>query len=275
MTATIIEKKYKFINQEMKKSFANADPYPFIILDDFLLPEIAKKVLEEHKKQGSSKNWGAYNHINERKSGITKYDIMGETTKLVIDSLSSNEFLNWLSELTNIKSLIADPELDGGGLHMIERGGFLNVHVDFLAHTTKREWSRQLNLLIYLNHDWNPNWNGALELWDKNMNQPIHKIQPIFNRCVIFNTCEGSYHGHPHPLDCPIDIQRRSLALYYFRDEGEVQPLRSTHYVSRPEDSWFKSKLISADRKMLRIYTIFKRYGGLKDGIIQKILKRF
>jgi len=275
MTVVLNPKKYKLINEKTIKTFANADPFPFIVLDDFLAPEIAEKLLEEHKNQGSSKNWGAYNHINERKSGITKYHMMGNTTKLVIDSLSSKEFLRWLEELTGITGLIADPELDGGGLHMIENGGFLNVHVDFLAHTTKRNWSRQLNLLIYLNHDWNPNWNGALELWDRTMSRPIQKIQPIFNRCVIFNTCEGSYHGHPHPLDCPGDIQRRSLALYYFRDEGELQPLKPTHYAARPEDSWLKSVLISADRKVLGVYTILKRYGGLKDGFIQKILKRF
>ena len=274
MTSALNQKKYKLINQKTKKAFADADPFPFIVLDDFLAPEIAEKLLAEHEKQGSSRNWGAYNHINERKSGITKYDMMGETTKFVIDSLSSKEFLGWLEKLTGITGLIADPELDGGGLHMIEKGGFLNVHVDFLAHTTKREWSRQLNLLIYLNHDWDPNWNGALELWDNTMSRPIQKIQPIFNRCVIFNTCEGSYHGHPHPLSCPDDIKRRSLALYYFRDEGELQPLRPTHYAARPEDSWLKSALISADRKALGVYTILKRYGGLKDGFIQKILKR-
>ena len=251
-----------------------AEPFPHVVLDNFLDTRIANKLLVEHKSQGDSKSWGAYNHFNERKSGITKYDMMGETTKAVITELSSQSFLNWLEKLTGISGLISDPDLDGGGLHMIEKGGFLNVHVDFLAHTTKRNWSRQLNLLLYLNKDWNPEWNGALEFWDKSMTKPIQKIQPLFNRCVIFNTCEGSYHGHPNPLSCPANVQRRSLALYYFRDEGKVQPLSPTNYAARPNDSWLKGRLISADRKALGLYTMLKRYCGLRDGLVQKILKK-
>lgn len=275
MHSIINQKKYKTVGKDAATSFLEAEPFPFIILDDFFNQKTAKKLLAEHIKQGDSKNWGAYNHFNERKSGITKYDMMGETTKQVIDALSSQEFLNWLEKLTGIKALIADPDLDGGGLHMIEKGGFLNVHVDFLAHTTKRKWSRQLNLLIYLNEGWDPAWNGALELWDKTMSQPIQKIQPIFNRCVIFKTCEGSYHGHPDPLDCPDEVKRRSLALYYFCDEGEVQPLRPTNYAARPDDGWLKGALISVDKSALRIYAILKRYLGLKDGLIQKLLRKF
>lgn len=274
MVSVLNSKKYGKLSSGAEKKFLNAEPFPHAVLDDFLDKDVADRLLEEHKSQGESKNWGAYNHFNERKSGITKYDVMGKTTKLVIDELSSDIFLNWLEKLTGISGLVSDPDLDGGGLHMIERGGFLNVHVDFLAHTTKRSWSRQLNLLIYLNKNWNSDWNGALEFWDKSMTKPIQKIQPLFNRCVIFNTCEGSYHGHPNPLACPTDVQRRSLALYYFRDEGEVQSLSPTNYAARPDDSRLKSWLISADRKALGLYTMLKRYCGLRDGFVQKILRK-
>ena len=274
MVSVLSPQNYIRSSSAVRKSFLNAEPFPYLVLDNFLDTEIANKLLAEHKSQGGSKKWGAYNHFNERKSGITKYDMMGETTKAVIDELSSKSFLNWLENVTGIKELVSDPDLDGGGLHMIEKGGFLNVHVDFLAHTTKRNWSRQLNLLIYLNKDWDSNWNGALEFWDKSMSKPIQKIQPLFNRCVIFNTCEGSYHGHPNPLSCPASVQRRSMALYYFRDEGEIQPLSPTNYSARPGDSWLKSRLISADRQALGLYTMLKRYCGLKDGFIQKILKK-
>ena len=120
------------------KKFLNAEPFPHLVLDDFLDTEIANKLLAEHESHGDSKRWGAYNHVNERKSGITKYDMMGETSKAVIDELSSKKFLSWLENLTGISGLISDPDLDGGGLHMIEKGGFLNVHVDF-SHTPQTE----------------------------------------------------------------------------------------------------------------------------------------
>ena len=274
MIRVLNKKRYGNLCPTIKDDFLNAEPFPYVILDDFLDKDVAEQLLKEHINQGSARNWGAYNHINERKSGITKYEQMGEITRSVIDDLSSDSFLSWLGHLTGINGLISDPDLDGGGLHMVEKGGFLNVHVDFLAHTTKRSWSRQLNLLIYLNKDWDLTWNGALEFWDKSMTSPIQKIQPLFNRCVIFNTCEGSYHGHPHPLNCPVDVQRRSLALYYFRDEGRVQALSPTHYAARPEDGWLKARLIAADRKALGIYAMLKRHFGVKDGFIQKILKK-
>ena len=262
------------INPQLAQVFASAKPYPHIVIDDFLNKKDADELLDEHVKQGSADQWGAYVHFNERKSGISKFDRMGPCTQAVIQALSEPNFFCWLEKLTGIKGLLADPDLDGGGLHMIERGGFLNVHVDFLAHTRRRKWSRQLNLLLYLNKDWDEDWNGALELWDKDMTHAVEKIQPIFNRCVIFNTCEGSYHGHPNPLVCPEDVQRRSMALYYFRDEGVVQSIRSTHYVPTPEDGIAKRILIAMDRTALRAYSFAKRYTGLRDGLIQKLLKK-
>ena len=136
--------KFEANKKKLLDAFNSSEPYPFLILDNFLIPDVAEKLLIEHEGQGDSKNWGAYNHVNERKSGITEYDRMGLTTKSVIEDLSSRRFLEFLEKITGIEGLISDPDLDGGGLHMIERGGFLNVHVDFLAHTTRKSWSRQL-----------------------------------------------------------------------------------------------------------------------------------
>lgn len=268
-------KRHGDVNGELARSFRSSKPFPFIVLDNFLHEKDANKLLEEHINRGSRDKWGAYVHYNERKSGITKFDRMGPHSQAIIKALSGDEFLDWLQKLTKIDNLLPDSDLDGGGLHLIERGGFLNVHVDFLSHTTNRNWSRQLNLLLYLNKDWDHSWNGALELWDKDMTRTVQKIEPYFNRCVIFNTCANSYHGHPTPLSCPEYIQRRSLALYYFRDEGKAQSLRPTFYKARPEDSVWKRSLIVLDRNMLRLYSVAKRYLGLKDGLIQKFLKRF
>lgn len=267
--------KHGNVKTKLRKSFLNASPYPHIVIDNFLDEDSANKLLKEHADDEINKNWGSYVHFNEKKSGITKYDLMGSNTKKTIDSFSNNEFISWLEDLTNIKKLMPDPDLDGGGLHMIERGGFLNVHVDFLAHTVNKNWSRQLNLLLYLNKEWKEEWGGDLELWDENMKNCVVKIKPIFNRCVIFNTRQGSYHGHPDPLQCPPEVKRRSLALYYFRDEGKQVPLTPTNYQARPNENFLKVFLISLDRKLLWLFAFSKRYLGIKDTFIQKILKFF
>ena len=260
---------------KLSMSFANADPYPHIVIDDFLEAGICNALLEEFERPLETGGWGHYVHYNERKLGATRLEQMGSRTQEVVRTLSSPEFLEWLENVTGINDLISDPDLDGGGLHKTERGGYLNVHTDFLAHTTHRNWSRQLNLLLYLNQEWDDAYGGALELWDKNLKKRVRAVSPVFNRCVVFHTTTGSYHGHPTPLACPEEMSRKSLALYYFRDEGKPQRLRPTYYRARPGEPFRKHGLVAADRFALRTYSYLKRYAGLGDNTIQRILRRF
>lgn len=97
------------------------------------------------------------------------------------------------------------------------------------------------------------------------MQKYVKKIQSIFNRCIIFNTCQGSFHGHPQPLKSPKEIKRKSLVLYYFGDEGSRVVLSPTNYRSRPDEKIITKILIS----MIEIFL------GLKDKFIQKILKKY
>lgn len=98
----------------------------------------------------------------------------------------------------------------GGGLHEIHPGGLLKMHIDFNRHPTGLV--RCLNLLIYLNLNWEMGWCGALELGK----QREQRIWPVAGRVVIFETTPDSWHGHPIPLNCPPGVTRRSLALYYY-----------------------------------------------------------
>jgi hypothetical protein len=50
------------------------------------------------------------------------------------------------------------------------------------------------------------------------MSGPAKKISPISNRIVMFNI-DMAPHGHPHPLQCPEEITRKSLALYYYNTD--------------------------------------------------------
>ena len=74
-------------------------------------------------------------------------------------------------------------------------------------------------------------------------------VTPKGNRMLVFTTSDLSYHGHPDGLDCPEDVARRSMALYYFTEEKEQPVRRSTHYRARPEDG-SRKYLIAADRKV-------------------------
>ena len=105
----------------------------------------------------------------------------------------------------------------GGGVHKIKRGGRLAIHTDYNRHPITQH-KRKLNILLYLNEGWEDEYNGELELWDKDMSREVVKVKPIFNRVVIFDV-EDAPHGHPIPLNTPDDVSRYSLALYYFIEE--------------------------------------------------------
>jgi Rps23 Pro-64 3,4-dihydroxylase Tpa1-like proline 4-hydroxylase len=255
------------------QAYRTADPYPHIQLDNFLEPAAAEQARAEFpsiKDQG----WIHYVHLNEKKHGLNKMELLPPFIQKVIHELNSPEFTAYLSKLTGIDNLLSDDLLEGGGLHQSKRNGFLNVHADFTVHPHKPHWRRRVNLLIYLNKDWKEAYKGDLELWDRDMKGVRKKILPIFNRCVIFNTDADSYHGVPDPIMCPEDDTRKSIALYYFTEESAMPVMRSTNYRARPQDG-LKSIGIYLDKKMVAVYTGMKRRLGINDDFISKLLNIF
>jgi hypothetical protein len=253
--------------------FAAATPFPHVVLDGFLDAGAADALAGEFA--GLDDGWTYYHHVNERKRGFARLDRMGAAGRAIVAALSSAEFLRALETLVGVASLLADPDLDGGGLHETPPGGFLNVHTDFLTHITHRSWTRQVNLLVFLNRDWHEDWGGCLELWDADRREAVRRILPVFNRCVIFRTSARSFHGVPGGVHCPPDRSRKSLALYYFRDEGRPLALRTTRYVPRPDDGPVRRALIRLDRWALYGYSALKRYTPFGDRIASAILRRF
>lgn len=217
--------------------YQHARPFPFILIDDFLPGTIAEATAADIPDK-NSRDWKKL--PTEDQKG--KY-VLADESKLpviiraVIQELNSGYFLRFLEKLTGIPDLISDTKLVGGGVHMIERGGKLSVHVDFSHHPTNG-LNRRLNFLLYLNKNWKEEYGGHFELWSSDIKTSEQKILPIFNRCVVFSTSPISYHGHPEPLNCPEGMTRNSIALYYFskgrakEDEG----VHNTLFKSRPED---------------------------------------
>jgi hypothetical protein len=138
--------------------------------------------------------------------------------------------------MTGIDGLISDPHFEGGGLHETKRGGHLGVHADFNVHGHLKV-ERRINLLIYLNENWEQEYGGQLELWDTQMKECVVRVEPVFGRAVLFNTNLDSFHGHPDPLNCPDGRSRRSIATYYYTavETGLGQlPRRTTTFRQRP-----------------------------------------
>lgn len=259
--------------EKEKGRFMQAKPFPHMVIDDFLIQDIAEAALKDFPDVTDA-GWIHYIHFNEKKHGLNKVELLPTTFQELIKSLNSPKFVSYLSDLTGIKNLIADPQLEGGGLHQSSKGGFLNIHADFTVHPHKRKWRRRVNLLIYFNKNWQKEFKGELELWDNKMKSCEQKIEPIFNRCVIFETSEDSYHGFPDAINFPEGDSRKSLALYYFTEEKLVPLKRATNYRARPGDG-IKAIFIYLDKMVLSSYNKIKGILGINDDFVSNILKRF
>jgi len=264
---------YSILNTS-KYIYIDQKPYPFVQIDGFLDVNLVEKVYKEFPRLNSSE-WINYKHYNENKFGNTKLDSFPDSIKELIIYLNSEEFIESLSEFTGIVGLIADHALEGGGLHQTPKNGFLNIHADFTAHPHHKSWRRRVNLLIYLNKNLQPEWGGDLEIWEKDMSRCVHKIPPIFNRCVIFNTDSDTYHGHPDPFACPDGESRKSIALYYFTDNKIDLKVKGTDYKSRPQDGLIKTVFVFFDKIALSTYHYIKVKTGISDTFASKILGVF
>lgn len=256
-----------------REEYAAAQPFPHIVIDNFLPESVLDEILEEFPKPKSI-DWKKFENSAEKKLASKGEMQMGEKTRLLLYQLNSSTFINFLEKLTGIDGLIPDPHFVGGGLHQIERGGFLKMHVDFNKHG-QLKLDRRLNLLIYLNKNWQEEYGGYLELWDSEMTRCEKKILPIFNRCVVFSTTDFSYHGHPEPLTCPEGQTRKSLALYYYSNGRPAHEIaeegHSTVFKARPTDNFKEEEKPTGEK----IKTFAKKlvppiFIDLKNAVIKK-----
>lgn len=227
--------------EKYSEAYQTAKPFPHIVIDDFM-PELLLSEIVNEFPQTDSIDWQKFEASAEKKLASKSELQMGEVTRFLLYQLNSSTFITFLEKLTGIDGLIPDPHFIGGGLHQIEPGGYLKMHVDFNRHD-RLKLDRRLNLLIYLNKNWEEEYGGHLELWDKDVTQCSKKILPVFNRCVIFSTTDFSYHGHPEPLTCPEGQTRKSLALYYYSNGRPASEIRrggsghSTLFRARPGET--------------------------------------
>lgn len=197
--------------------YVRANPWPHLVIDNVVADELIEAVSVEFPL-GDDPIW---QHLEwsdvQVKSRTTWQDErdMGSATRELVRTLNSGRFLRTLSQLTGVPHLLGDPYLAGGGLNAIAAGGLLDVHCDG-NRSEEMNAARRLNVIVFLNRDWEPAWGGQLELWSPDLQRCVTAIEPTWNRMVVFETTDRTFHGHPTPLACPPHQTRRSLILYYY-----------------------------------------------------------
>tara|TARA_R100001082_G_C4333010_1_gene146580 strand:- start:261 stop:1004 length:744 start_codon:yes stop_codon:yes gene_type:complete len=216
-----------------KRDFQSNSP-KHIIMDNLLNKNVIRKIEDE---MDQNLNWGSDEHNNSKhKQFVQNINDMPLWIKNVCKYFNSKEFTDKLSYITGYKNIIADNSFSGGGCHRTLSGGFLNVHHDYtnfdsfmgnwddivaeegIPKIAGQKLYRHLNLLIYINEEWLPEWGGNLEIWSNDLKEIIKEVEFKQNNSILF-AIDGVPHGYPTPIKCPKDVARKSLAFYYFTTE--------------------------------------------------------
>jgi Rps23 Pro-64 3,4-dihydroxylase Tpa1-like proline 4-hydroxylase len=175
---------------------------------------------------------------------------MPDALRGALAEFSSPRMLATIERITGISSLIPDPYLDGGGLHLSLEGGVLVPHTDF--HVYERlNLFRRINLILYLNTDW-PATGGALQLFD-DQGALRESVRPVMGRCVIFETDDRSIHGFTDPV--PPGRRRRSIAVYYYtaRDVDRFVGDTTTNWVRHGGGGLRRGAQLTLSRAFARV----------------------
>ena len=212
-------------------------PYRHVVIDSFLDPTFANKISDNFP--GLDKMSRNYQGLNEHKSEGAGFENFDPAFTQLREALNTPEFYKALSVITGIENLYSVEDALGMGVHQGGDGSYLDIHIDFNIHSV-RNIHRRINLLIFLNKDWQESYGGMLELWNNNVSKLEKSILPIINRCVIFETNEISYHGY-NKINVPEGITRKSFYGYFYTDLREgAAGYHDTVFKARPEDGIIK-----------------------------------
>lgn len=218
---------------ELQEAHAAADPFPHTVIDDFLPKEVVR-YCQEHFPAEMGEGGAEFDRDQERFKRSFQPDELAPELRNLFYGFNSLPFIQLVERITGIKGLIPDPYFFGGGFHETRTGGHLSMHADF-NHHQPMGLERRVNVLIYLNEDWEDGYGGELELWEESMKECRQKIVPVAGRCVMFNTTGNSWHGHPAPVAHPNGTPRRSIALYYYTSTwDESRADKTTQFKVRP-----------------------------------------
>ena len=223
-----------------RDAFLSADPFKHVVIENFFEPVFAERLLADFPSFDTRL---AKNEMGQLGGKAVQTNI--RTISAVYEELyaviGGKPFLEFVSRLSGIPDLILDPKMYGGGTHDNQHGQELDPHVDF-NYDEGRQLHRRLNLIVYMNKEWRTEWGGALEI-HSNPRRPTENVirgyDPMFNRCVMFETNEYSWHGFPK-IDLPADkrhLSRKSISIYLYtkdRPAEEIAPMHGTFYVQRP-----------------------------------------
>jgi hypothetical protein len=192
-----------------------SNPYDHVVINNFLDENFARELSKEFP-DFNDEVWFNYKNKIEDKKLLSDWRKFPTNTYQIFNFLNSPIVLELLSNTFNVR-LYPDHGLHGGGWHIHSNGGKLNPHLDYSMHPHLK-LQRKLNLIIYLCEDWKEEYGGHFGLWNKDATKLEKEIEAGFNKAVLFDTSQDSWHGLSREVNCPDNKYRKSLAIYYLCD---------------------------------------------------------
>ncbi|HTW67442.1 MAG TPA: 2OG-Fe(II) oxygenase [Bryobacteraceae bacterium] len=251
---------------ELGRQFETAQPFKHVVIDNFLELAFCQELVSQFPSFDASRAVNEHGEVGG-KAVFPDLPRLGGAYERFDQLMRDPQFLELMSRLTSIPKLLYDPAYVGGGAHENLSGQELDPHVDFNYHPS-RHWHRRLNLIVFLNPQWDAGWGGCLELirdpWNLDNGDDGRRVIPIANRAVIFETTENSWHGFEQiqlPPMAPV-ASRRSIAVYFYtqdRPAAETAPEHSTVYVQRPLSSRIQPGYTLSEQDVEEIRTLVGR----------------
>jgi Rps23 Pro-64 3,4-dihydroxylase Tpa1-like proline 4-hydroxylase len=230
------------------------------VIDNFFDPALAEELSDQFYTYEDERWLTRNNSEFEEKLLSTHWDWYPGAFYRTFFELVSNDFVNTLEDLTGIRKLVADYGLHAGGMHLHASNGRLNLHQDAKLHP-KLGLVRKLNLIVYLNKNWEESWGGSLDFWDDKDGEPGEKIvsiSPVFNRAVIFQTDGDFWHGLPEMIAAPNGENRESIAVFYYIENEDNLDMPTRARFALTEEQKANPDLVLKNEERMR--TAFK-YG--------------
>lgn len=134
--------------------------------------------------------WARYDNDCERRKRTSRdLESLGEAWASLYLELAKLQ--HEMEALCRVK-LSWDAELHGAGCHVTDPGGWLQPHLDYALHPSGLE--RRMNLVLFLNPEWKPEWGGAFEAWDEAGKEATGHL-PKFCSAVAWEAGDGAMHA--------------------------------------------------------------------------------
>lgn len=223
--------------EKLRQDYLLAKPFPHLVLDNFCDTE---KLLQAYaaipELQNKSRDY-VFAHNKFEKANYKELSPLFTELQQELCSDAMNNFLSFISNET----VFVDPKNHGGGLHQGRKNSFLDMHLDFNYHPLQNHWYRNMNLLLYLNKDWKPEYKGHLKLVDLRSGDEKELAVP-FNRMIIQQTRPFTLHGYDM-TSFPDNNYRTSIATYAYTVHK--------HHIEKPRTTDWKVKNGSPVKKLL------------------------